>query len=152
MKNTRTLLAGCMLMLATGFIGCNISPEKKAEDVDNAAVKLSEAEDALDKAKSDSALEYTRFKQETEMMLAANEEKMNILKEKMMVKKADLRTQYEKDLDRLKAENEKLRKDLNEFTYGTNENWEAFKSNVAKDIDRIGKSISEMAEKADKKQ
>jgi hypothetical protein len=40
---------------------------------------------------------------------------------------------------------------LKTFTYGSKENWENFKSNVNRDLDKLGKSISAMAEKSEKK-
>ncbi len=151
MKNLKFILAGLVIIATTGFIGCDESPEKKAENVEVAEYKLEKAETALEQSEADSAMAYTTFRMETDRILAANEVKMLELKAKMMMQKENAKTQYEKDLEALKKENEKLKANLEAFTYGTNENWEAFKTTVNKDIDRLGKSISAMAEKAEKK-
>jgi hypothetical protein len=151
MKHLKIILAGIIITATTGFIGCDESPEKKAENVEVAEKKLIRAETELEQSESDSAVAYTTFRMETERILAANEIKMLELKARMITQKENAKTQYEKDLEALKNENEKLKANLEAFTYGTNENWEAFKTSVNKDIDRLGKSISAMAERAEKK-
>lgn len=151
MKCNAYTLPAIILLLSTGIIACNNSPSIKAEKADEASFKLVTAEAALDQAKLDSATAYLRFKEQTEATLAENEQKMTELAEKMKTKKEDIRTQYENDLEQLKKENEKLKRSMEDFSYGTNKNWEDFKSAIMQDIDKIGKSISELAEKADKK-
>ena len=94
---------------------------------------------------------YTTFRMETNRILATNEIKMLEMKARLFTQKENVKTQYEKDLEALKKENEKLKANLESFTYGTNENWKEFKTTVNKDIDRVGKSLSAMAEKAEKK-
>lgn len=144
-------MAGIIFNAAIGLTGCNESPEKKAENVEKAEIKLVKAESELEKSQSDSAMAYTTFRLETDRILAANEIKMLELKANMLVRRSEISAEYEKELEALRVENEKLKANLETFSYGTNENWETFKSNVNRDIDRLGKSISAMAEKAEKK-
>jgi len=151
MRYFRLMIAGVIMAGSTFLSGCNESPERKAENVEQAESKLVKAEDELEKSQSDSAMAYTTFKSETDRILAANEIKMLELKASMLASRSEISTQYEKDLEALRIENEKLKSNLETFTYGTNENWENFKTNVNRDIDRLGKSISAMAEKAEKK-
>jgi len=151
MRNVRLMIAGVIIAASTFLFGCNESPERKAENVEKAENKLIKAEVELEESQSDSAMAYTTFRLETDRILAANEIKMLELKAKMLARRSEISTQYEKDLEALRMENQKLKSNLETFTYGTNENWETFKTNVNRDIDRLGKSISAMAEKAEKK-
>lgn len=151
MKHFKIIFAGLIFTTTALLTGCNESPEKKVENVEKVENKLVKAEAELEQSQSDSAMAYTTFRLETDRILAANEVKMMELKANMLAGRSQISTQYEKDLEALRIENEKLKTNLETFTYGTHENWETFKSNVQKDIDRLGKSISAMAEKAEKK-
>ncbi len=153
MSRLKMMLAALMFSVAAGMliISCNIPPEKKAENVVKAEHDLVKANAELEKAQADSTMAYYSFRDETNRILAENEEKMKKLKATMIARRTDINTQYEKDLDALTLENEKLKTNLKTFTYGTNENWEAFKTNINRDLDKLGKSISAMSKKAEKR-
>ncbi|HSK12314.1 MAG TPA: hypothetical protein VK907_03815 [Phnomibacter sp.] len=147
MKFKKWILPAAFITMALGTMSCDTSTEQKAENVETAEKDLAVAEAELENARKDSAAEYERFRKDADAVLMANEQKMADLKSTMTTKKSDIRIQYEKDLEKLRLENEKLKSDLKNFTYGTNENWETFKAGVNRDIDRIGRSISALAEK-----
>ena len=138
-------------MSVTSLMGCIESAKEKTEHVEEAEYKLMTAEADLEKSKADSAMAYTSFQMETDRVLAENEIKMLELKARLLTRRSEINTQYENDLEALRLENEKLKTDLKTFTYGSKENWENFKSNVNRDLDKLGKSISAMAEKSEKK-
>jgi phosphopantetheine adenylyltransferase len=151
MKWFNLILAGITIMSVTCLTGCIESANEKTEHVEEAEYKLMTAEADLEKSKADSAMAYTSFQMETDRVLAENEIKMLELKARLLTRRSEINTQYENDLEALRLENEKLKTDLKTFTYGSKENWENFKSNVNRDLDKLGKSISAMAEKSEKK-
>lgn len=151
MKRITSILPVSILLLTTGIISCTNSPESKTEKADGITIKMVTPEAALDQAKLDSATEYLNFKKQTEITIDANEQLIAELTANMKLRKDNINAQYEKDLEQLKTENLKLKKSMEDFSYGTTQNWEAFKSGVIQDIDKIGKSISELAAKAEKK-
>lgn len=151
MKGFNLILAGITIMSVTCLTGCIESANEKTEHVEEAKYKLMTAEADLEKSKADSAMAYTSFQMETDRVLAENEIKMLELKARLLTRRSEINTQYENDLEALRLENEKLKTDLKTFTYGSKENWENFKSNVNRDLDKLGKSISAMAEKSEKK-
>lgn len=165
MKQVKTMLAIVMMSAFAVITSCNESTENKVDQFENAdkdaiVVPNEEAEHNMkpvdvesnqnnDNVKvegkeDNSEGAYNTFRMETERILLENEVKMVQLKAKILTQKADVRARYEKDLDALRTENDKLKTKLNTFTYRTNENWQDFKSTVVKDMDRIGKSISEL--------
>jgi phosphopantetheine adenylyltransferase len=149
MKKVGIIITMVIMTTVTGFVSCNVVTEKKAESNDVAEHEMMAADVESDQSKIDAEIAYNTFRMDTDRILLENEVKMIQLKTRMLTQRADIRARYEKDLDALKMENEKLRKNLNEFTYSTNENWQEFKSTVVKDIDRIGKSISDMTARAE---
>jgi phosphopantetheine adenylyltransferase len=151
MKVFNLILAGIIVMSVTSLTGCIESAKEKTENVEEAEYKLMTAEADLERTKSDSAMAFTSFQMETDRVLAENEIKMLELKARLLARRSEINTQYENDLEALRLENEKLKTELKTFTYGSKENWENFKSNVNRDIDKLGKSISAMAEKSEKK-
>lgn len=150
MKRFNLILAAFIALSATSLTSCIESTKEKTENVEEAEYKLMTAEADLERSKSDSAMAYTSFQMETDRVLAENEIKMMELKARLLARRSEINTQYEKDLEALRLENDKLKNDLKTFTYGNRENWENFKSNVNRDIDKLGKSISAMAERSEK--
>lgn len=151
MKRFNLILAGVLVMSASSLTGCIQTTEKKAENVEQAEYKLMTAEADLERSKSDSANAFTAFQLEADRVLAENEIKMIELKARLLARRSEINTQYENDLDKLRKENEKLKSDLKTFSYGSRENWQNFKLNVNRDIDKLGKSLSAMSEKYENK-
>lgn len=150
MKVFNLTLAGIIVVSVTSLTGCIESAKEKTNNVEEAEYKLMTAEADLERTKSDSAMAYTTFQMETDRILAKNEVRMLELKARLLARRSEMNTQYENDLEALRLENEKLKADLKNFSYGNKENWENFKSNVNRDIDKLGKSISAIAEKSEK--
>lgn len=162
MKYLNSIIVCLAITVATAVIGCKETAEKKGENVEVTDYKIKEEREEIEKAgtkaekiieqsEADAGVAYTTFRLETERILAANEVQMLELKGRMLMQKESAKTQYEKDLEALKKENEKLKANVEAFKYGTKENWEEFKTTVNKDIDRLGKSISAMAEREEKR-
>jgi phosphopantetheine adenylyltransferase len=148
MKQFKIIIAASIIAVLTGIISCNEPTEKKTDQVKEDQQKMIVTDTKKQQSNIDDEIAYNSFRMEMNEILLENEVRMMQLKTKILSQRADVRRQYEKDIDDLRAENEKLKSDLNAFTYSTNENWQEFKSNIVKDIDRIGKTLSTQTEKA----
>ena len=139
------LIAG---ITSFGVISCNESPADKEVKVEEAQENLDEAQQELVQATTDSINEYTQFRQESEMKLQSNDEKIARLREKNTSDKKDLKIKYDKRINELEEKNNKLKariKDCKDDDSQTS--WASFKQSINEEMDEVGKSISDMAQK-----
>lgn len=130
-----------------GLMACNETPKDKELKVEEAQENLEEAQQTYEQTTSDSINEHAAFVKETEMNLQANDEKIAALKMKMTSEKKDMKIKYEKKIKEIEDRNNKIKNNLKEHDQDNQSNWSQFKDNVNKEMDEIGKSISEMAQK-----
>ena len=132
-----------------GMISCQ-SPEQKIENaeqkVEEANINVAVANKELEQARIDSANGYTAFRKEAEIKLNKNDKKIIELKEKFTASKKETREKYDKQLNDLDKKNAELRKEIVECKRDDKTKWELFKESVNNDIDKLGKSLSAMAE------
>lgn len=147
MKKNILKLSFVACIAIMGLASCNSTPEKKAEDVEAAKENLIDAQDDLQQARIDSINDYNDFQKESEMKLQSNDESIALLKEKIKTEKKEVRIKLEENLDALKEKNAKLKIRMAEYKSEGKTNWEEFKQDVNKEIDELGKAISEAAQK-----
>jgi hypothetical protein len=128
-------------------LACDSSTAKKEENVENAKEKVIIATDALDKARIDSANEYQHYKEESDKKINENNEKILALKQEIQLEKSEMKRKNQKELDELDQKNMKLKLRMQAYKQADRNSWEAFKLNFNKDMDELGKSISELAQK-----
>ena len=144
----KTLLK--MMLLSTialiTITSCNNnSPEKKAEQLEQAKDKVVDARNDLNKAIEDSINDYNKFKNEFEIKIKDNEMQIAALLERIKLEKAETRMRQEKELAALTAKNEIMRNEITAYKETSKDNWEAFKLSYNKRMDELGKSISAQA-------
>jgi hypothetical protein len=82
------------------------------------------------------------------LKLQANDDKIAELKAKMTSDKKDLKIKYEKKINELEMKNNNLKTKLKDRKDGDSEtSWASFKQTINEEMDEVGKSISEMAQK-----
>jgi hypothetical protein len=128
-------------------LACDNSTEKKAENVEIAKEKVIIATDALDKARADSANEYQLYKEASDRKISENNDKILALKEEIRLEKSETRMKNQKELDELDHKNLKLKLRMEQYKHADRNSWDAFKLSFNKDLDELGKSISELAHK-----
>ena len=129
-------------ILTTSIIGlfmtsCNNSPTAKEEDVKEATQDLIDAEADLDQAEYDSISDFNIFKESIQLKLVENQKVIDDLKLKITSKGKVERDIDEVEINKLEKRNTDLR--LKIENYFNNE------------LDDLGKSISEMADRNKKK-
>lgn len=131
-----------------GLLACNESPANKEEKVEEAQENLAEAEQNLEQAKTDSINEYQQFRQDADLRLKTNDEKIAELKQQMANDKKDMKAKYEKKINEVETRNNNLRTKLNDRQEGDSQtSWASFKQSINEEMDEVGKSISDMAQK-----
>lgn len=146
MKTTKFKLLALTCFALLGFSNCKNSPTEKAKSVDVAQENLNIAEQGYVDAVIDSTNEYARYKLESEKNLKANDQKIADLKANLKAKKAKDKTNYEIKLNELELKNAKLKASIADYKESDKNKWEIFKTNFKKDMDELGKAISNAAQ------
>jgi len=148
---TNSIKLTFLTFVATSLItGCNLTTEQKSETLEKAKANLENATLDLEQARIDSA-ECASYKVESEIKLKENDLLIADMKDKINSEKHESRAKYEKQLDSLNMQNARLRNNMNRYSSAGKENWELFKQGFNKELDALGKAISQLAEKNSKK-
>lgn len=147
--NKGILIASCLVALIV--TSCNNSTKAKEENLNNAQEDVVEAKQDLEETKTDSVYDFNKYKESIELKLIENEKVIADLKSKISLKNKSTRDLLTKDLEKLEKRNSELRHKIEDYKQGPTQKWELFKIDFNNDIDDLGKSISEMAERNMKK-
>jgi hypothetical protein len=149
-KNKSTKIIFIAFIAIAAITGCNFSTEQKAETLEKAKVNVAEASRDLDMARADSA-EYANYKIESDKRLRENELLIADMKDKMKSERKEAMVKYKKELDSLDFQNSQLRNNMHTYNSQGKANWESFKKDFNKELDALGKAISQLAERNMKK-
>lgn len=130
---------------------CNNSPTAKEEDVKEATQDLIDAEADLDQAEYDSISDFNTFKESIQLKLVENQKVIDDLKLKITSKGKVERDIDEVEINKLEKRNTDLRLKIENYEQGPSQKWELFKVDFNNELDDLGKSISEMADRNKKK-
>ncbi|MEI7508686.1 MAG: hypothetical protein WCJ62_04400 [Flavobacterium sp.] len=133
------------------YISCNNSPKQKEEKLNDAKNEVLDAKEDLAKSKLDSIGDFNKYKESIENKLVENEKKITELKAKNTSKDKSSHLLYVNQLDKLEMKNSELKHKIEDYKQGPEQKWELFKIDFNKDVDDLGKSISNMAERNMKK-
>ncbi|WP_291135387.1 hypothetical protein [Flavobacterium sp. UBA7663] len=144
------------MILTTSIIGlfmtsCNNSPTAKEEDVKEATQDLIDAEADLNKAEYDSISDFNTFKESIQLKLVENQNVIDDLKLKITSKGKVERDIDEVEINKLEKRNTELKLKIENYEQGPAQKWELFKVDFNNEMDNLGKSISEMADRNKKK-
>jgi hypothetical protein len=143
-------------ILTTSIIGlfmtsCNNSPTAKEADVKEATEDLIDAEADLDRAEFDSINDFNTFKESIQIKLAENQSVINDLKSKISSKGKVNRDIDEVEINKLEKRNTELKLKIENYEQGPEQKWALFKVDFNNELDDLGKSISNMADRNKKK-
>ena len=143
-------------ILTTSIIGlfmtsCNNSPTAKEEDVQEATQDLIDAEADLEQAEYDSISDFNTFKESIQLKLVENQKVIDDLKLKITSKGKVERDIDEVEINKLEKRNTDLRLKIENYEQGPEQKWELFKVDFNNELDNLGQSISDMADRNKKK-
>ncbi|HBD25334.1 MAG TPA: hypothetical protein DC020_00665 [Flavobacterium sp.] len=130
---------------------CNNSPTAKEEDVQEAAQDLIDAEADLEQAEYDSISDFNTFKESIQLKLVENQNVIDDLKLKITSKGKVERDIDEVEINKLEKRNTDLRLKIENYEQGPEQKWELFKVDFNNELDNLGQSISDMADRNKKK-
>ena len=151
MKTSIFKLVILSTVVAIIYISCNNSPKAKEEDLIKAKDEVVDAKADLVKSTIDSINNFNKYKQSIEKKLLENEKTIASLKQKNTSKVQSTQELYVKQLDKLEMKNSELKHKIEDYKQGPEQKWELFKVDFNRDVDDLGKSISNMAERNMKK-
>jgi chromosome segregation ATPase len=152
MKTTILKMTFLGAITAAAMTSCNNSPEQKVEKAEekvaDAKANVVDAKQELNQARLDSSADYIKFKEYADMKLKENDRSIADLKEQMKKERKETREKYDKKIDELDQKNAALKTRVKEYKKEEDKTrWESFKDGFNKDMDDLGKAISNIAEK-----
>ena len=142
MKRTMITLAMVSTLIAgTVFTGCNPSTAKvevAQENVQDAKQELKEAQ------KDATAEEWKAFKDESNVKIKDNENRIAELKAKMKRSGNKLDALYGKKIAELEQKNIELKARIDTYETSAHSNWESFKLEFNHDMDELGKAMKDL--------
>ncbi len=142
------LLAAIVSMI---YISCNNSPKAKEENLNEAKDEVVDAKADLVESTKDSINDFKKYKESIEKKLVENDKVIADLKSKNNSKDISTKELYVNQLDKLEKKNAELKHKIEDYKEGPEQKWELFKVDFNKDVDDLGKSISNMAQRNMKK-
>jgi predicted RNase H-like nuclease (RuvC/YqgF family) len=141
------ILYHLVLASIVGFTltSCNKSPKAKEADLKEAKQEVITAREDMNEATRDSIADFNKYKSSIETKLVENEKVISDLKAKINDKDRKNQTLYYKQLEKLQLRNTELRLKIENYKQGPTQKWELFKVDFNKDLDELGKSISNTA-------
>ncbi len=142
------LLAAIVSMV---YISCNNSPKAKEENLNEAKDEVVDAKADLVESTKDSINDFKKYKESIEKKLVENDKVIADLKSKNNSKDISTKELYVNQLDKLEKKNAELKHKIEDYKEGPEQKWELFKVDFNKDVDDLGKSISNIAQRNMKK-
>ena len=133
------------------YISCNNSPKEKEEDLNKAKDEVVDAKADLATSTRDSINDFNKYKESIEKKLVENDKVIADLKSKNTSKDKSTHELYVQELDKLEMKNAELKLKIEDYKQGPEQKWELFQVDFNKDVDNLGKSISNMAQRNMKK-
>ena len=128
-------------------VGCESSDQKN----EIAQKQVQDAKDKLQEAQKNAVVvanteQWKAFKEETELVVKANEARITALKEKMKKSRKSVDSLYAMKIDSLETKNQAM--NLRVQGYEKNQsNWETFKMEFKHDMDELGKALNDFGVK-----
>jgi len=133
------------------LISCNNSPTAKENDLEQANEDVINAEADLVKATNDSINDFNVYKENIHLKLAENQRIINDLKLKISSKDKIARDLDQVEINKLEKRNADLKLKIENYEQGPEQKWALFKIDFNNELDNLGRSISSLAERNQKK-
>ncbi len=138
-------------IVSIALTSCNNSPKAKEEDLKEAKDEVVDAKADLADSKLDSIADFNKYKESIEKKLVENDKVIADLKANNQYDDKSTRALFLKQLNKLELKNADLKSKIENYKQGPEQKWELFKVDYNKDMDDLGKSISNMAQRNMKK-
>jgi len=150
----KTFILKMVLIASTiGFFmtSCSNSPTAKESNLEQAKQDVIDAQAELDQAENDSISNFNTYKESIQLKLVENQELISDLKMKISSKAKVERDIDQVEINKLESRNAELKLKIENYELGPEQRWALFKVDLNNELDELGKSISRMAERNQKK-
>ena len=134
---TITCIAGALVT------SCNTPSQKVEEEKNNVA----EANKDLEKANLEYLADMENCRKETREKIAANDQSIAGLREKIKSQKNEAKKNSEKKLAELEQRNKEIKMRIDTLQAEGKEKWEKFKTELYRDMEEVDKTIKDFASK-----
>ena len=141
MRNSIMVFAVIASMAGMLLTGCGKTTEQK---LDKAKEGVGDATQELKNARAEYLAEWETFKRESEAAIEANVKRIDAFKAKMDKASPTVKAQYDKQVAVLEQRNRDLKKKLDDYKDEGQGKWEEFKTNFKRDMDDLGKTMTDL--------
>lgn len=146
-KDSKFILFLAVLFISITILSCKKTTKAEIENLKEAKHNVVIATKELSKARLDSVNQYASYRTEMDNRLIENDKNIALIRLDIKNQKKSIKIDLEKNLDVLMAKNETFRVAIKTEKDGIYSKWETFKTDLNINMDDLGKSISEMANK-----
>jgi predicted RNase H-like nuclease (RuvC/YqgF family) len=152
-KMKKTILSLAVITFFAGSISTvfaqtpDKASEKARKDLVEAQKDVTESKQDLKQAQKDSVAEFQQYKKESEEKIKSNEKSIAKLKVNLAQVNETNKAAYQKSVGELEQKNTELKKQLVDYKYDNQSNWDIFKLKFNNELDSLIKSIKDFTSK-----
>lgn len=148
MKKTVFIPIIAVFTIAMLFVGCKPSTKEEQaaqENVQEAKEEVQDAKEDLAEAKRQATeAEWQRFKNDMETAIDENNAKIDELQKEIKKTGKAADAEYERKVDALKEQNDKLKLKIETYKNDADSDWESFKREFSHDKDELGNALKDL--------
>lgn len=163
-KQQKTMRKSIFMLTVANFvvgilgISCKLNTESEANsdeaELSPAAIEEAKEAEMIDDMQAKNiafhdSTEWNQYKKEAEAKIKANEKRITFLKMEIQKTAKKIDAAYLENINQIEKKNAELNSKVDRYTINTEDDWENFKKEIDKELDKLEKSIKEVA--ADKK-
>jgi len=144
-KMRKSILLFTIIAVASTLVytSCKSSSEK----VESAEAKVTEAEQDLIDAQQEYRVDVDNYRMQTASTIEANNRNIAEFNARIEKEKSQVKAEYRQKIADLEAKNNEMKKKLDGYQAEGKDQWESFKNEFNRDMDQLGKSISDLTSK-----
>ncbi len=140
MKTSIKILFILVVASVTILMSCDNANQKVA----NAENDVAEANEKLKAAENDYLVDVEKYKETVAAKIDANNKSIAEFDARIANEKKAVKAEYKQKISELESKNSDMKKKIDEYQVEGKEKWETFKSEFDKEMDELGKSITDV--------
>jgi predicted small secreted protein len=143
MKKSILITAASAFLAATLLLtGCTTPAEK----VENAKRDVTEAKKDLAEAEKAYLADIADYRNDAAVKITRNNDRIAAFTVSIESERKEAKADYTKKLAELEQENTDMKRRLDDYQASGKDNWESFKIEFSRDMDRLGKALSDLTD------
>jgi hypothetical protein len=130
---------GCLTL--GSFTGCSDSSGKKLVDAQQESDTIKQQSVSADDTRDQ---DWQTFKSESEQKIAANEDMIDSLRERIKRSDVKIKERYRKSAEELERKNAELKAKLAQYKHDGKDDWDTFKHDFTTDLNKVEKALENL--------